>query len=73
MEQAQYFTQNKVFTDMCQWYGNQFFPLDLDDKTEKKRIRILGCDFNCSFERKDSAVLYYLFKNGLITVDHCLE
>ena len=67
VEQAKYYTQNKVFTDMCQWYGNQVFPLDLDDKTEKERIRILGCDFNCNFERKDSAVLYYLFKNGLIT------
>ena len=68
VEQAKYYTQNKVFADMCQWYGNQVFPLGLDDKTEKERIRILGCDFNCTFERKDSAVLYYLFKNGLITV-----
>ncbi|QVL55763.1 MAG: hypothetical protein KFB95_00735 [Simkaniaceae bacterium] len=68
VEQAQYFAQNKVFADMCQWYGKEVFPEALDTKAEQERIRILGCDFNCTFERKDSAVLYYLFKNGLITV-----
>jgi len=70
VEQAQYYTQNKVFTDMCQWYGNQVFPLDLDDKTEKEHIRILGSDFSSPEymdTRKDSAVLYYLVKNRLIT------
>ncbi len=71
LDQAKYYTRNKVFTDMCQWYGNQVFPLGLDDKTEKERIRILGSDFSSPEymdTRKDSAVVYYLFKNGLITV-----
>jgi len=68
MEQAKYYSQSKVFAEMCQWYGNEAFPLGLDDQVEKERIKILGCDFNIEFERKDSAVLYYLFKNGLITV-----
>ncbi|WP_316359569.1 hypothetical protein [Candidatus Neptunichlamydia sp. REUL1] len=67
VEQAKYYTKNKVFPDMCQWYGNQVFPEDPDDKIEEELKRILGCDFSWTFERKDSAVLYYLFKNGLIT------
>ena len=66
VEQAKYYTQNKVFVDMCQWYGKEVLPEDLGKKTEQERIKILGCDFNYTFERKDSAVLYYLFKNGLI-------
>jgi len=68
LDQAKYFTRNKVFADMCHWYGKEVFPEGLDEKTEKERINILGCDFVCDFERKDSAVLYFLFKNGLITV-----
>jgi len=69
VEQAKYYTQNKVFADMCQWYGKEVFLEGLDEKTENERINILGCDFNIEFERKDSAVLYFLFKNGLITAE----
>ena len=69
MDQAKYYTQNKVFPDMCQWYGKEVFPEGLDVKTEKERVKTLGCDFNITFERKDSAVLYFLFKNGLIRAE----
>ena len=71
VEQAKYYTQSKVFTEMCQWYGNEAFPYGLDEQVESERIKVLGSDFSSPEHmdtRKDSAVLYYLFKNGLITV-----
>jgi hypothetical protein len=71
MGEATYYSQSKVFTEMCQWYGNEAFPYGLDDQVESERIKVLGSDFSSPEHmdtRKDSAVLYYLFKNGLITV-----
>ena len=71
VEQAKYYTQSKLFTEMCQWYGNKAFPFSLDESVEAERIKVLGSDFSSPEymdTRKDAAVLYYLFKNGLITV-----
>ena len=55
---------------MCQWYGKEVFPEDLDEETENERVKILGSDFSSPeymYTRKDSAVLYYLAMNCLIT------
>lgn len=65
VEQTNYSQSRKAFSELSQWFRNSVFT---DEEREAKFEELLGADFLCSFERKDAAVLYYLFKNGLITV-----
>jgi hypothetical protein len=64
VEQTNYSQSRKAFSELSQWFRDKVFT---DKKREAKFEDLLGADFLCSFERKDVAVLYYLFKNGLIT------
>jgi len=57
----------KPFTKLAEWFRSEIFTKDEGREAEFKRI--LGADFLCSFDRKDSAVLYFLFKNGLIRAE----
>ena len=51
---------------MIQWFNDNIF--DGAEEREDEFTKILGGDFSIDLNRKDSAVLYYLFKNDLITV-----
>jgi len=65
VEQTNYSQSRKAFSELSQWFRSAVFT---DEDREGEFEELLGADFLCSFERKDSAVLYYCFKNGLITV-----
>ncbi|WP_316359571.1 hypothetical protein [Candidatus Neptunichlamydia sp. REUL1] len=65
VEQTNYSQSRKAFSELSQWFRDNVFT---DEKREAKFEELLGADFLNSFERKDAAVLYYLFKNGLVTV-----
>ncbi|NRA89641.1 MAG: hypothetical protein HRU43_00640 [Simkaniaceae bacterium] len=54
------------FARMSQWFQKELF--EKHPELEDRFVKAFGCDFLMDSERNDVAVLYFLYKTGLITI-----